>query len=205
MAKRAAKTPTTEKPRRMHKEPDAPPIAGTTVPENGESNGQPVIDPIEAIIEFCYARGYALDRERWNKFTEAQQRQVTGWVDSASCGRKSTVPPCLRQFDTAAAARKAEKNATQKRMEGDGFPDPLPEEVQTAVAVYLTAKRESAEAAEAKGLAMQKLIDLGHKHNLDRIPIEGENKFIEIGVKDTCKVKTKPKDQEDARRNGEAD
>lgn len=95
-----------------------------------------------------------------------------------------------------------EKPPQQKQMEGDGFPDPLPKELQNAVGEYLTAKQESADAAEVKGLAMQKLIELGRKHGLERIPVEGENKFIELGVKDTCKVKTKPKDQEENRLNG---
>lgn len=92
-----------------------------------------------------------------------------------------------------------DKRPTQKQMQGDGFPDPLPKEVQRAVDEYLTAKREAADASEVKGAAMQKVIELGRKHGLERIPIEGENKFIELGVKDTCKVKTKPKDQEDSR------
>lgn len=99
---------------------------------------------------------------------------------------------------------KGEPVPVQQQMEGDGFPDPLPKEIQRAVGEYLTCKREAAEAAEAKGNAMQKLIELGHKHKLERIPIEGENKFVEIGVKDTCKIKTKPKDQEKRRRNAEA-
>lgn len=98
----------------------------------------------------------------------------------------------------------AAEKPQQQLMQGEGFPPPLPKEVQKAVAEYLTCKRESAEAAEAKGNAMQKVIELGHKHNLERIPIEGENKFIELGKKDTCKVKTKPKDQEDRRKNGES-
>lgn len=99
---------------------------------------------------------------------------------------------------TKSAKAKPEK-PTQKLIKGEGFPDPLPKDVQRAVEAYLTAKRESADAAEEKGDAMQKLIELGHKHGFERIPIEGENKFIEIGTKDTCKVKTKPKDQEESR------
>lgn len=100
---------------------------------------------------------------------------------------------------------KSEPPPQQQVMQGDGFPDPLPKEISKAVGVYLTAKREAAEAAEEKGKAMQKVIELGHKHGLERIPIEGENKFIEIGKKDTVKVKTKPKDQEDRRVAGVSD
>ena len=83
----------------------------------------------------------------------------------------------------------------QKVLEGDGFSVRLPKAVQTAIEEYLTAKRDAAEASESAGEAKVRLIDIAHKNNLTRIKIEGENKFIEVGIKDTVKVKTVPKDQ----------
>lgn len=93
------------------------------------------------------------------------------------------------------AKKRAGTSAKQKQFEADGFPDPLPKEVVKAMEAYLTAKREAAEASEESGSRKVLLIEVARKHNIERIPIDGENKFIEIGKADTVKVKTVPKDQ----------
>lgn len=91
------------------------------------------------------------------------------------------------------------KKVRQKAMEGDGFPGPLPEEVCDARDEYLSAMRAHAKTGKKKGESEQKLIEAMHKHEINRVPLDGENKVFDIEAPEKIKMKTLPKEQRDER------
>ena len=91
------------------------------------------------------------------------------------------------------------KKVRQKAMEGDGFPGPIPEEVCDARDEFLSAMRAAAKAGEKKGEKEQRLIEVMHKHEMTRVPLDGEKKYFEIEAPEKVKMKTKPKEQRDER------
>lgn len=98
---------------------------------------------------------------------------------------------------------KKKAGTQQTTFEGDGFPKNPPKAVRDARDEYLSAMRHAAEASKNKGDREQRLIELMKKHDVDRIRLDGENKFIEIGRAEKAKVKTIPKEQRDARQGRE--
>ncbi len=95
----------------------------------------------------------------------------------------------------------AKKKTTgkQRKFDGDGFPEDPPQEVCDARDEYMQAKRAAARASEKKGAKEQTLIDSMREHGIERVRLDGENKFIEIDSPEKVKVKTIPKEQRDAR------
>lgn len=91
------------------------------------------------------------------------------------------------------------KKGRQKALEGDGFPGPLPEEVCDARDEFLTAMRAHAKTGKKKGENEQKLIEAMHKHDIMRVPLDGENKVFDIEAPEKIKMKTLPKEQRDER------
>lgn len=91
------------------------------------------------------------------------------------------------------------KKLRQKVMEGDGLPGPIPEEVCDARDEFLSAMRAAAKAGEKKGEKEQKLIEVMHKYEMTRVPLEGEKKFFDIEAPEKIKMKTLPKEQRDER------
>lgn len=91
------------------------------------------------------------------------------------------------------------RKVRQKAMEGDGFPGPLPEEVCDARDEYLSAMRAHAKTGKRKGESEQKLIEAMHKHEIERVPLDGENKVFDIEAPEKIKMKTLPKEQRDER------
>ncbi|MCB0358754.1 MAG: hypothetical protein KDD44_03940 [Bdellovibrionales bacterium] len=85
--------------------------------------------------------------------------------------------------------------STQQTFEGDGFPKRLPKAVAEARDAYLGHKRKAANAAKRRQEAEVILIDLMQKHEIDRVQLDGENKFIEVEATPKAKVKTMPKAQ----------
>jgi hypothetical protein len=68
---------------------------------------------------------------------------------------------------------------------------------------YVTAKREAAKAAEAKGGAEQDLIKEMHEAGIERLQLDDENKYIEINAPEKVSIKTVPKEQREKREAAE--
>lgn len=93
--------------------PDIPPAETPDLPpalEGGKSTaavqeGYSEPDPTAALVDFLYNRGYALDRERWNNLTDAEQNNVRRWVNDLTHGKYHVVPPCMMRFDTNGGTR----------------------------------------------------------------------------------------------------
>lgn len=91
----------------------------------------------------------------------------------------------------------------QKQFDGDGFPEKPPKAVLNARDEYITAKRDAADAAKHRGDRELNLIEKMQEHGIDRLPIDGENKFIEVSATERAKIKTIPKEQREAREGKE--
>lgn len=96
------------------------------------------------------------------------------------------------------------ERVSQKQFEGEGFPDPPPAEVREARDDYLDAMREATKASSKKGDRHLKLIEVMQAHGIDRVRLDGENKFFELAEEHKVKMKTVPKDQREksASKNG---
>ena len=64
--------------------------------------------------------------------------------------------------------------------------------------------RAHAKAGEKKASKQEELITAMHKHDLTRIPLDGENKFFEIEAPEKIVTKTVPKEKRDKRTQAEA-
>lgn len=106
-----------------------------------------------------------------------------------------------KKAEAAALKKQADKKADasapsrQLVMNGDGFPAEPPEEVCTAMDAFLGARRASVKANETKVEREVRLIELMREHGINRIRLDGENKFFEIEATPHVKVKTMPKEQ----------
>lgn len=106
-----------------------------------------------------------------------------------------------KKAEASALKAQAEKKADastpsrQLTMNGDGFPAEPPAEVCAARDAFLGAKRASAKANETKGEREVRLIELMKEYGINRIRLDGENKFFEIEATPHVKVKTMPKEQ----------
>lgn len=96
-----------------------------------------------------------------------------------------------------------EPTPIQQQFEGDGFPEPPPPAVCRARDRYLQAMREQAKAGAEKSTAHEALIRVMHDHNIDRVPLDGENKYFEIDPTEKIKTKTVPKAKRDKRKKEE--
>ena len=83
----------------------------------------------------------------------------------------------------------------QAQFNGDGFPEKMPKPLTDARDDYLSAMRSSAKASEKKGDREQTLIEAMNKHKVDRIRLDGENRFFEVARDPKIKKKTIPKEQ----------
>jgi hypothetical protein len=83
----------------------------------------------------------------------------------------------------------------QQQFDGDGFPARLPKAVQEARDEYLTAMRSAAKAVEKRGNKELALMEAMKKHKVDRVRLDGENKFFEIDNKEKIACRTIPKEQ----------
>ena len=95
--------------------------------------------------------------------------------------------------------RRAGQMKTQQAFEGEGFPEPAPLPVRKGRDEYLQAMRDCAAASKEKAAAQEKLIELMHKHGIDRIELDGENKFFEIEQTEKIKTKTVPQEERNRR------
>ena len=87
----------------------------------------------------------------------------------------------------------------QHRMQGEGFPPEPPEHVLNARDQYITAKRAAAKASKTKGEKEQELISAMNEAGIDRLELDGENKFIQIETPEKVAIKTIPKQQRQER------
>lgn len=101
---------------------------------------------------------------------------------------------------TTSLATLDDVKAQQKQFEGDGFPEPPPKDVCDARDNYLAAKRAAATANEKKADKHERLVELMHQHNIDRIPLDGENKYFYLDASEKVKIGTVPKEKRDERR-----
>lgn len=104
--------------------------------------------------------------------------------------KKKKAPPKVESTETDGHVR-------QQQFAGNGFPDPPPKEVADARDDYLQAMRDAAKASEEKGYKRERLIEAMRDNNIDRIKLDGENKFFELETEAKVKMKTIPKDQRD--------
>lgn len=101
-------------------------------------------------------------------------------------------------------AKKLAGTNGQQLLEGEGFPEKPPREVNEALGEFVTAKRAHAKTAEKLATKHEALIEAMHKHGLTRIRIDDENKFVEIVPTEKATVKTMPKEKRDKRTQAEA-
>jgi len=87
--------------------------------------------------------------------------------------------------------------AKQKQFDGDGFPERLPKAVEEARDQFIGAKRRAANAAGKRSECEILLIESMESAGVDRVKLDGENKFIEIERKPHASIKTIPKDQQE--------
>lgn len=93
--------------------------------------------------------------------------------------------------------------AQQTQFEGDGFPEPPPKVVCDARDAFLEAKRAAAKAGEKKADKHERLVELMHEHNIDRIPLDGENKYFYLDASEKVKIGTVPKEKREKRKAAE--
>ena len=83
----------------------------------------------------------------------------------------------------------------QTKLQGDGFPEEPPEDVCKARDEFLSAIRSAAKASKSKSSKHERLVTVMKEHKLQRIPLDGENKFFELEEEEKVKLKTVPKDE----------
>ncbi len=123
---------------------------------------------------------------------------ATKAVEKKAAKKKPAAPKKTTSRETLDAVR-----AQQTQFEGDGFPEPPPKEVCDARDNYLEAKRAAAAASEKKADRHERLVELMHEHNIDRIPLDGENKYFYLDASEKVKIGTVPKEKRDNRRAAE--
>jgi hypothetical protein len=107
----------------------------------------------------------------------------------------------LKKFEPAGTDDSAPPK--QQAFEGDGFPEKPPKEVEDARDEYVSAMRAHAKAGQKKAERHEKLIEVMHKHGIDRVRLDGENKFFEIVEEEKIKTKTVPKEERERRAKSE--
>lgn len=101
---------------------------------------------------------------------------------------------------SVAAAPVAEppaKPQKQLKMQGEGFPEPPPKEVEDAATEFITRKREAAGAKDERDAAEEKLIELMEKHKISEYPIDQGEKTIVLMDRISVQVKAKKKQKPD--------
>ena len=86
----------------------------------------------------------------------------------------------------------------QTKMTAEGFPKEPPEALCTARDKFLSAKRSAAKAIEKRENAKVVLIDTMKEMGIDRIRLDGENKYFELEDKPNLSIKTYKGDKDAA-------
>lgn len=131
--------------------------------------------------------------------TAAEKKAKAASAKKARDKKKAEAAELKKQADQNADSSTPHRQLT---LNGDGFPAEPPQEVCAARDAFLGAKRASAKANETKGEREVRLIELMREHGINRIRLDGENKFFEIEATPHVKVKTMPKEQRAAKKKG---